>query len=75
MSIDKLLTILTDLHPETDFLSHYNLIDDCVLDSVDIGVVIADVEEAYGVIIPAEEITPENFNSAQALYNLIRGLK
>jgi len=74
MSIDPLLAILTDLHPETDFRSHCALIDDGVLDSFDIGVILADVEEAYGIAIPAEEIRPENFNSAQALFVLIRGL-
>ena len=75
MNIDKLLAILIDLHPETDFRSHNALIGGCVLDSFDIGVILADVEEAYGVAIPAEEIRPENFNSAQALFELIRGLK
>ena len=71
MNIDKLLVILTDLHPETDFLSHSALFDEGVLDSFDIISIIADVDEVYGVSIPAGEITPENFNSAQALFDLI----
>jgi acyl carrier protein len=75
MNIDKLLAILTNLHPETDFLSHNALIDDGVLDSFDIVTIVADVDEAYGVTIPAAEIAPENFNSAQALFELIGRLK
>ena len=75
MDIEKLLAILADLHPETDFLSHNALINEGVLDSFDIVTIVADVDEAYGVSIPAEEIVPENFNSAQALFALIGRLK
>jgi acyl carrier protein len=72
--MDKLLAILSDLHPETDFLSQVALIDEGILDSFDIVTIVADVDDAYGVSIPAEEIVPENFNSAQALFSLIRRL-
>ena len=74
MTIDKLLAILSDLHPETDFASHDALIDDKVLDSFDIVTIIADIDDAYGVVIPAEEIVPENFNSAQSLFALVERL-
>ena len=74
MNIDKLLLILADLHPEIDFSSHSSLIGESVLDSFDIVTVIADIDDAYGVAIPAEEILPENFNSAQALFALIQRL-
>jgi acyl carrier protein len=74
MTIDKLLAILSDLHPEIDFSSHAALIGQGVLDSFDIVTVIADIDDAYGVAIPAEEILPENFDSAQALFALIQRL-
>ena len=75
MNMDKLLAILSDLHPETDFLSHTALIGEGVLDSFDIVTIVADVDDAYGVSIPAEEIVPENFNSALSLFELIRRLQ
>jgi len=74
MSIEKLLALLTDLHPEIDFSTHTALIDEGVLDSFDIVTIIADIDDAYGAAIPAEEIVPENFNSAQALFALIKRL-
>jgi acyl carrier protein len=74
MTIDKLLAILNDLHPDIDFAAHTALIGEGVLDSFDIVTVVADVDDAYGVSIPAEEILPENFNSAQALFALIQRL-
>lgn len=69
--MNDLLEILTDLHPDVDFETCDTLIDDQILDSFDIITVISEINEAYDVVIPAEEIIPENFNSAKALYELI----
>ncbi len=69
-----LLEILGELHPEIDFETHKSLIDDKVLDSFDIITAIAEINDQYDVAIPAHEITPENFNSAKALYELIERL-
>lgn len=72
--MEALLKILTDLHPDVDFASNDRLIDDKVLDSFDIVTIIAEVDNEYDVAIPADEIIPENFNSAQSLYTLIERL-
>ena len=69
-----LIKILTDLHPDIDYASHTSLVDDKVLDSFDIVTIIAEVDNEYDITIPAEEITPENFNSAESLYRLIQRL-
>lgn len=73
--MDELLEILTDLHPDVDFETCDTLIDDKILDSFDIVSIISEVNEVYDVAIPAEEIVPENFNSAEALYTLIERLE
>ena len=54
--MQKLLTILQDLHPEVDFLAADHLIDDGILDSFDIVTLVAEIDEAYGVSIPAEAL-------------------
>ncbi len=69
-----LLEILGELHPEIDFETHKSLIDDKILDSFDIITIIAEINDEYDVAIPAHEITPENFNAASALYELIERL-
>lgn len=72
--MNDLLEILNDLHPEVDYETCDTLIDEQILDSFDIITIISEINEAYDVVIPAEEIIPENFNSAQALYSLIERL-
>ena len=70
----ELLEILQGLHPEVDFEECDALIDDGIIDSFDIVSIISEINDVYDVVIPAEEIVPENFNSAQALYALIERL-
>jgi acyl carrier protein len=73
--MEALLNILQELHPEVDFEASETLIDDKVLDSFDIITLISEINEEYDVRIPVDEIIPENFNSAKALYALIERLQ
>lgn len=73
--MDELLEILSDLHPDIDFTTQENLIDDMILDSFDIVTLISEISENFDVTISAEHIIPENFNSAEALYALIQKLE
>ena len=72
--MNDLIEILENLHPEVDFDTCDTLIDDKILDSFDIISIISEINEVFDVVIPAEEIVPENFNSAEALYELISRL-
>lgn len=69
--MEKLLSILNDLHPDVDFENNESLIDDGILDSLDIVTLVTEIYAEFDVTIPAEEIVPENFNSAKALMALI----
>ena len=66
--MDELLQILSELHPEVDFETEENLIDNGILDSFDIVTLITEIGETFDITISAEHIIPENFNSAKALY-------
>ncbi len=69
--MEALLKILNNLHPEVDFETSTDLVDGKIIDSFDIVSIISEINDEYDVVIPAEEIVPDNFNSAQALYELI----
>jgi acyl carrier protein len=73
--MSELIEILENLHPEVDFDTCTTLIDDKILDSFDIITIISEINETFDVVIPAEEIIPDNFNSAKALYALVTRLE
>ena len=72
--MEKLLEILNSLHPDVDFENTEDLIDDGILESLDIVTLVTEINAEFDVAIPAEEIVPENFNSAKALMELIEKL-
>lgn len=73
--METLMEILTELHPDVDYENCTTLIDDKILDSFDIITIISEVSAELDVAITAEYITPENFNSAKALWELIEKLE
>ena len=72
--MEQLIEILRELHPDVDFYTAEGLIDDGILDSLDIVTLVTEINAEFDVTIPAEEIVPENFNSAAALMELITRL-
>ena len=73
--MEELLEILEELHDDVDYETCTTLIDDKILDSFDIVTIVAEVNNVFDVQIPAEELVPENFNSAKSLYALIERLE
>ncbi len=73
--MDKLFSILQDLNPEVDFTIATGLIDDGILDSFDIVTLVAELDDQFGVPVSAEDLIPENFNSAAAIYAMIQRLQ
>ena len=69
--METLLNILKSMHPDVDFTAEDDLIGNGVLDSLDIVTLITEINAEFDISIPAEEILPENFNSAAAIYALI----
>ncbi len=69
--MEKLLEILEGIESGVDYKNCTTLVDDGYLDSLSIISLVAEIEEAFDVQIPTVEIVPDNFNSAEALWNLI----
>ena len=72
--MEQLLEILKQLHPDVDFALEEDLIGDGILDSLDIVTLITEINCTFDVSVPAEEIIPENFASADAILALIERL-
>lgn len=73
--MEKLLEILKQVRPDVDFETETALVDDGILDSFDIVSIISELDDAFGVQIRIAELDPENFNSAQAIWELVQKLK
>ncbi len=53
-----------------DFETETDLFDDGLLDSFDVLSIIGMLDKVYDVTVPPSQIIPENFNSAQAMWNM-----
>lgn len=73
--MDKLLELLKNIRPDVDFENETELIDEGILDSFDVVSIISEIDDVFGVQIRINELEPENFNSAEAIWNLIQKLK
>ena len=73
--MDELLELLEDIKPTVDFRTCTGLIDDGYLDSFDILSIVSELNDAFGIEISPVDIVPENFNSAQALWNMVERVK
>ena len=71
----RFLEILEDIQPEIHYETCTTLIDDHYLDSLSLVSLIAELEEEYDITIPAVEIIPDNFNSAEKIWTMIRKLQ
>ena len=72
--MEELIKLLNELHEEVDFEAEEALVDDGIIDSLDIVTLVTEINDRFDVSIPPEEIVPDNFNSAKALWELICNL-
>ena len=71
----KLLAILSDIVPDVDFESETSLIDDGLIESLDIVAIVTEIMAEFDVEINVDDLLPENFNSADAILELIESKK
>ena len=73
--MEELLELLNDIKEDVDFENEKHLIDDHLLDSLSIISLVAELEDTFDVTIPAVEIIPDNFNSAEAMLEMLQRLR
>ena len=73
--MEELLEVLQDVKDDVDYETCKTLIDDHILDSFDILQLISSLNDRFDISIPASEIVPENFNSAEALWKMVQRLQ
>ncbi len=73
--MERLLEILSEIKDDVDFATEEDLVDGHVLSSFDILQIISTLNDEYDISIPASEIIPKNFNSAEAMLELVTRLQ
>lgn len=73
--MQDLLELLKEVLPHVDWESEDDLVDDGLLNSIDIITIISEITDEYDITISADEMQAENFNSVQAIYEMIKRLE
>lgn len=73
--MDRLIEILKSIRPDVDFTMEDALIDDEILSSFDIIAMVSEINVEYGIEIQVDDLLPENFNSAEAILELIEKMQ
>lgn len=72
---NKILTVLQVIRPEANFESSEDFVEDALIDSLDIVVLVNEIEALFGVKIPGELVIAENFRSVRAIAELVKSLQ
>lgn len=72
---ERVLATLEKALPQIDFTSSDSLVDDGILDSLSIVMVISELSMEFGVKFDIEELMPENLNSVDAMVKTIQHIK
>lgn len=70
--MEKLMQILKGIKPKADFENNQSLVDEGILDSLEIIEIITEVEKTFAIEIDPSEIDPDNFQSAESIWNMIQ---
>lgn len=72
--MENVMQILTENFPDIDFTAEEALIDDGILTSLDIVMLVGELSNAFDIEITVDDLLPENFNSASAIAALVERL-
>jgi acyl carrier protein len=71
MRPDNIVSVLQSIRPEFEFLGVDDFFSRGMLDSFDLTTLISALEEKYGIVIDADDIVPNNFQSVEAIEKLL----
>ncbi|MDO5540999.1 MAG: acyl carrier protein [Eubacteriales bacterium] len=72
--MERLMEVLERALPNVDWSTGQDLVDDGIIDSIDVVTLISELTDEYDIEISSDEMEPENFNSAEAILNMIERL-
>jgi len=73
--MEELIQILEGIRPDINFSEETSLVDSGLLDSFDIVSIVSELNDHFDISIRVTELKPENFNSANAIYDMCINLQ
>ena len=73
--MEKIIEILKDIDDSIEWEKEQGLIDRRLLDSFGVISLVSELEDSFMVEIEAGEMVLENFNSVEAIYEMIQRLQ
>ena len=72
---EQLLASLKQMKSDVDYENQKGLVDDGIIDSLILTRLIVELEDAFDIEIEMEDLVPENFNTVDAMLDLIERLQ
>ena len=69
---EKIIEIIKDNRPDIEDVENEEFITNGLLDSFDIVTLVAELDKAFGISIDGADITPTNFNTVDAMVELVK---
>lgn len=73
--MDRILEVLREVKPGFEFEGRTDLASSGDLDSFDVISIVSELNDVFDIDIPIEEIIPENFDSLEAIKELVDSLE
>jgi len=70
--MEKIVQILSTIRPEEDFTQSDDFIEDGLLDSFDVVLLVSDLEKTFSISIDGMDIVPENLNNLPSIHELLK---
>lgn len=73
--MEKIIEILNEIKSGVDFSTEEHIVSNKILDSIDITSLIVKLEEAFDIEIGMEYMENSNFDSVDAIWNMVQDLQ
>lgn len=75
IDMKELLDILNKVKPGIDYVNEKHLVSDELIDSLDVMTIVTEICDEFEVEILPTDVVPENFESVEAMWQLIMRLQ
>ena len=73
--MEPVLEILSKVKPNVDFKNATAIVDDGLLDSMDIVMLVGELNDEFDIEIQVTDLVPENFNTVDAIVKMVERLE